>query len=1764
MAAPVASEAGISAAQAVAGEENSREDAVADEPNEGVDEAKFDIIGVHGFHGDENIWDGAYTSSGQDPTRLNKLFSNIAPKGGRFISYSYDPDDASMGCYTLQGSYRNAHKLLEVVAKSRTPEIRNARRPIYFACHDIGGVIVKTAIIIASLDESAYADILHCIRGIIFFGYPHRSPTMVDLEEQLFWLLSLNNDCPLQGHKMTIVKSLAETISKVNDSFIHTKMLIQARIVNIFSTHDDPAKRVFDKYTATLGVPLEYRLPSVKPHVQLFDAKELDSYAKVISPDEDWLDFKEVHNASLRKSLHQASPIYPALNDVPIEYNPELDTLSKTNYNHILHIQCTSDADKISESVKSYLSEGKSVNGKFYYFRFKSHDARFNTIPVMLWTFFAQYVYSRPRNPMIESYFPEICEYSWEYQCLLHMWQNVVVRSDDSNYPFVLGCLDECDDSVVLFLSEIYKYFTTIEHRLRIVIITTKGTAKDKLIVDTLSKFPTESIARIDYNLPTSEPLHDGFNVSMLLQQSHYYAVNGLRDKMEALLSGCANDVALRHLLINCFKSTPDLSKTVSRILTKSQTPSPEQIFESILEDIPKEYHLWANQLLCWMLSSFRPLRASEFCRISDLCLRKKLSADTEGSTIRGRFINIIRQFRGLLVTVHDEVHFSHASIRGWLKSLDSNEDQLVITRRWYQRPERPRQWTIVQTCLDHLKDKTDQTQAWATQLPYVTEFWMGHMKYFEPIGDALGVIFKDQSLLERWVDAYMALPTPFLKPSKNRKLLTIASHFGFEGMVKSILANNGYDSETLNQGLIQAARAAQLPVFRLLIDLYPDGLDLNKAYVQAVLEAALRSENYELCHELVNHVHLSEQPLETNDGLDVKYPDSHVQDTTKEEANPPKTNNLSSCLKTCLRLACELDMTDIVAKLLSFGPENDITFLESISDDEDTPLLITAQYSRLDSAKLLIAAGASVTPNDNKELAMPLEIAASHGSSEMTDLLLSHGAPIDAKGLNNQTSLETACLAGNFAAAESLLRHRDFRDYITLDIPVQPLMIAIQQGHYKIAEALLRHGADPNLQEQGGQTALWMAVIHERIDFCRLLLAHKADPSLALKESDITPLISAVINKSMELVKLLVENGADVNQPLGLDNECTPVYMATINDDIEMVRYLLSHNADPNLARSNGITPLWVAAQQGYSEVARLLVEAKANVHATDDSGWTPLHAISDNAETVRVLLDHGADMNRMNKKDATPLGLAINSNQVNAIRLMLSESKIKPDWSIPSTNRAIHRAVRDGYTEAVSLVLEAGVNVNLVDDQNASLALWAMSRDDDNMIRTLLEFGPDLSYKDKDGDTALHNIRKTTPLASIRRVVNAGSKLDTMNNDLETPLISAIRACNMEVFDYFMTKPIVVDTLNSPAFNKEGAPLHFACARGTIDMVKVLIKHGADINYACASAYGTPLTAATRRRGDSNILAESIIELLLDEGADPTISAGRSGYPIISASISCSAKVIELLIDHKASVDVKDPFGRKPAHFACHNTLEVLNSLNLPDSDFAARDIVGRVPLHYAVLRGQLDLVEEVLERSRRVGIDIDVVDDDGWTPLLWAARAPRLFFWKVKLEPSQYDAMVSFLLSKGANPGIRGLGLYKDWSVSEVAYYHHADSIADLIADKTLQKNKRRGPKKRGKQTEWSFCDCCYAEIAGVYFRAQGTLGIELCFKCFRSRSDIAPQDEFIDCGYDWDEEDEEADTESKAAQSVNGEMSVKDQENVEIQFDDEVVEEEDMEL
>ena len=148
---------------------------------------------------------------------------------------------------------------------------------------------------------------------------------------------------------------------------------------------------------------------------------------------------------------------------------------------------------------------------------------------------------------------------------------------------------------------------------------------------------------------------------------------------------------------------------------------------------------------------------------------------------------------------------------------------------------------------------------------------------------------------------------------------------------------------------------------------------------------------------------------------------------------------------------------------------------------------------------------------------------------------------------------------------------------------------------------------------------------------------------------------------------------------------------------------------------------------------------------------------------------------------------------------------------------------------------------------------------------------------------------------------------------------------------------------------------------------------------------------------------------------------------------------------MNSRISADAQDPLGRKPVHLACYNSLEVLNILDIPDSDFKAKDIVGRVPLLYAALSGQPDLVQEVIARSERVGIGIDVQDTDGWTPLLWAARNSAVKTWSERQRLLQGE-VTSLILSKGADKTTSAGGLFQDdWTAIQIAFYHNADRYA-----------------------------------------------------------------------------------------------------------------------
>ncbi len=163
------------------------------------------------------------------------------------------------------------------------------------------------------------------------------------------------------------------------------------------------------------------------------------------------------------------------------------------------------------------------------------------------------------------------------------------------------------------------------------------------------------------------------------------------------------------------------------------------------------------------------------------------------------------------------------------------------------------------------------------------------------------------------------------------------------------------------------------------------------------------------------------------------------------------------------------------------------------------------------------------------------------------------------------------------------------------------PLMIACNwEGHEDMIEALLSLGADPNLRDKQGNTALFAAA-SVSAKAVKLLLDKGADP-LAANELGTTAFTSCVTGILMEsvdttLAGFFLDLGADVNEAAGSGRTSgyTCLMMAANNGAHDLAKFLLAHGADPNMKAGDGNTALSLARKEGDEAMVKILEEAGA-----------------------------------------------------------------------------------------------------------------------------------------------------------------------------------------------------------------------------------------------------------------------------------------------------------------------------------------------------------------------------------------------------------------------------------------------------------------------------------------------------------------------------------------------------------------------------------------
>jgi len=105
------------------------------------------------------------------------------------------------------------------------------------------------------------------------------------------------------------------------------------------------------------------------------------------------------------------------------------------------------------------------------------------------------------------------------------------------------------------------------------------------------------------------------------------------------------------------------------------------------------------------------------------------------------------------------------------------------------------------------------------------------------------------------------------------------------------------------------------------------------------------------------------------------------------------------------------------------------------------------------------------------------------------------------------------------------------------------------------------------------------------------------------------TPLVRAAESGEIEVVRALVDSGAQVDEPCSCETAESPLWAAIVAGRSEVAAYLLDQGADPNLPAAHAVTPLHAAVIRGAEDLARTLLERGADPNARDSGGRTPVN---------------------------------------------------------------------------------------------------------------------------------------------------------------------------------------------------------------------------------------------------------------------------------------------------------------------------------------------------------------------------------------------------------------------------------------------------------------------------------------------------------------------------------------------------------------------------
>jgi ankyrin repeat protein len=527
----------------------------------------------------------------------------------------------------------------------------------------------------------------------------------------------------------------------------------------------------------------------------------------------------------------------------------------------------------------------------------------------------------------------------------------------------------------------------------------------------------------------------------------------------------------------------------------------------------------------------------------------------------------------------------------------------------------------------------------------------------------------------------------------------------------------------------------------------------------------------------------------------------------------------------------------------------------------------------------------------------------------------------------------------------------------------------AAMKGDHALVRTLLQQRADVNAPQIDGATALHWAVYRNDLELAQLLIKAGAKVEATNREG-ITPLYMASVYGNSDLISTLLNAGADAKQK-GPNGE-TMLMLAARSGSAQSIDLLRKAGADVNAREPiRGTTALMWAVEQKHPAAVKALLDGGADFAAKSGAAGLPRNYMAQKVNTANV----EAAMKRWGEavKNGRTYEQQLAAEEASGKRVQ----RLLPDFSkddLPTIAKFVIQATSFADVNTVldfirPQVAAAGKNVDELEklvreqlseanDSDVIVAglvgkggggltpmIFAAREGDLESAKLLVAAGADVNQTTEYGWTPLLTATNNRHYRLAAWLVENGANVNLSNKGAWTPLYLATDNRNIEGGDYPVPKPDMDhlefinvlldhganpnlrskdDTLTRTIFTMQwffeagATPFVRAAQSGDVELMKVLLKHGADPKIPTDFGDTALSTAAGIGWVEGVTYEHSVkdnleaVKMLLDLGLDPN-SANRDGRtPLMGAALKGRNDVVQILVDKGAKLETRDHGSR------------------------------------------------------------------------------------------------------------------------------------------------------------------------------------------------------------------------------------------------------------